>query len=225
MNTIIQEILEKLEDASHAGTLKRYEKIGETKPYYGVPMGAISGIAKNYKNQLELFTPLWQTKVLEAQYLAIQIAKTKLNQLETAELETCLDATVSVNVLDKLASVILSKRKDSKAWEELLLNKEEPVFQRLGWFLRAKYFASKSAEKVEIEGTLEYIKSHLQTAHELVQWSMNQCLVDIAVTYPDYLEQGLAIGQELAVYSDMKVPKGCTSAYAPDWIEALLRRK
>lgn len=225
MNTIIQEILEKLKDASHAGTLKRYAKTQETQPYYGVPMGAISGIAKDYKNQLELFTPLWQTKILEAQYLAIQIAKTKPNQLETAELETCLDATVSVNVLDKLASVILSKRKDSKVWEELLLNMEEPVFQRLGWFLRAKYFASKVAEKAEIEGTLEYIKSHLQTAPELVQWTMNQCLVDIAVTYPDYLEQGLAIGKELAVYADMKVPKGCTSAYAPDWIGALLRRK
>ncbi|MGM5692709.1 hypothetical protein [Streptococcus suis] len=54
---------------------------------------------------------------------------------------------------------------------------------------------------------------------------MNQCLVEIAVAYPDYLEQGLAIGQQLAVYADMKVPKGCTSAYAPDWIEALLRKK
>lgn len=223
--TELHTILTQLEAASHAGTLKRYEKIGETKPYYGVPMGAISGIAKNYKNQLELFTSLWRTKVLEAQYLAIQIAKTKPNQLETAELETCLDAAVSVNVLDKLASIILSKRKDSKVWEELLLNKEEPVFQRLGWFLRAKYFASKAAEKVEIEGTLEYIKSHLQTAPKLVQWTMNQCLVDIAVSYPDYLEQGLAIGKELAVYADMKVPKGCTSAYAPDWIGALLRRK
>lgn len=225
MNTIIQEILEKLEDASHAGTLKRYAKTQEIQPYYGVPMGAISGIAKNYKNQLELFTPLWQTKVLEAQYLAIQIAKTKPNQLETAELETCLDVAVSVNVLDKLASLILSKRKDSKVWEELLLNKEEPVFQRLGWFLRAKYFAGKTASNQEIKETLDHIRQYLQTTDPLVQWTMNQCLVEIAVAYPDYLEQGLAIGQELAVYSDMKVPKGCTSAYAPDWIEALLRRK
>ncbi|HFU4449417.1 TPA: DNA alkylation repair protein [Streptococcus suis] len=225
MNTIIQEILEKLEDASHAGTLKRYAKTQEIQPYYGVPMGAISGIAKNYKNQIELFTPLWQTKVLEAQYLAIQIAKTKLNQLETAELETCLDATVSVNVLNKLASVILSKRKDCRNWEEILLAKDEAIFNRLGWFLRAKYFAGKLASNQEIEATLNYINNHLQTAHTLVQWTMNQCLVEIAVAYPDYLEQGLAIGKKLAVYADMKVPKGCTSAYAPDWIEALLRRK
>lgn len=54
---------------------------------------------------------------------------------------------------------------------------------------------------------------------------MNQCLVEIAVTYPDYLEKGRAIGQKLGVYSEMKVAKGCTSAYAPDWIEALLPKK
>ncbi|MBY5021013.1 DNA alkylation repair protein [Streptococcus suis] len=219
----IDTVLNQLQAASHAGTLKRYEKIGETKPYYGVPMGAISGIAKAYKNRLDLFAPLWQTGVLEAQYLAIQLAKTKPNQLTLEDLENCLDEQVSVNVLDKLASIILSKRKDSKDWEEILLAKDEAIFNRLGWFLRAKYFAGKTASSQEIEMTLAYINEHLQIADPLVQWTMNQCLVEIAVAYPDYLEQGLAIGQELAVYSDMKVPKGCTSAYAPDWIEALLR--
>ncbi|WP_024408736.1 DNA alkylation repair protein [Streptococcus suis] len=218
-------ILDQLEAASHAGTLKRYEKIGETKPYYGVPMGAISGIAKAYKNRMDLFAPLWQTGILEAQYLAIQVAKAKPNQLPQADLENCLNEEVSVNVLDKLASIILSKRKDSRVWEEDLLAKDQAIFQRLGWFLRAKYFAGRTASNKEIEETLEHIRLHLQTADPLVQWTMNQCLVEIAVAYPDYLEQGLAIGQELAVYSDMKAPKGCISAYAPDWIEALLRRK
>ncbi|MCK3936011.1 DNA alkylation repair protein [Streptococcus suis] len=218
-------ILDQLEAASHAGTLKRYEKIGETKPYYGVPMGAISGIAKAFKNRLDLFVLLWQTGILEAQYLAIQIVKTKPNQLSTADLENCLSEQVSVNVLDKLASIILSKRKDSKDWEEYLLTQDQAIFQRLGWFLRAKYFAGKTATNQEIEETLDHIRQHLQTADPLIQWTMNQCLVEIAVAYPNYLEQGLAIGQELAVYADMKVPKGCTSAYAPDWIEALLRKK
>ncbi|WP_105242740.1 DNA alkylation repair protein [Streptococcus suis] len=223
--TELNTILTQLEAASHAGTLKRYEKIGETKPYYGVPMGAISGIAKAYKNRLDLFAPLWQTGVLGSQYLAIQIAKTKPDQLTSAVLEACLNEQVSVNVLDKLASIILSKRKDSKDWEEYLLIQDQAIFQRLGWFLRAKYFAGKTATNQEIEETLDHIRQHLQNAEPLIQWTMNQCLVEIAVAYPDYLEQGLVIGQELAVYSDMKVPKGCTSAYAPDWIEALLRKK
>ncbi|MGQ7536176.1 DNA alkylation repair protein [Streptococcus suis] len=223
--TEINTILTQLEGASHAGTLKRYEKIGETKPYYGVPMGAISGIAKAYKNRLDLFAPLWQTSVLEAQYLAIQIIKTKPDQLTSTALETCINEQVSVNVLDKLASIILSKRKDSQEWEEYLLTQDQAIFQRLAWFLRAKYFAGRTASNQEIEESLDHIRQHLQTADPLVQWTMNQCLVEIAVTYPDYLEQGLAIGQELAVYANMKVPKGCTSAYAPDWIEALLRRK
>ncbi|NQN49955.1 DNA alkylation repair protein [Streptococcus suis] len=223
--TELNTILTQLEAASHTGTLKRYEKIGETKPYYGVPMGAISGIAKAYKNRLDLFAPLWKTGVLEAQYLAIQLAKTKPDQLPQADLENCLNEQISVNVLDKLASIILSKRKDSKDWEEYLLAKDHAIFQRLGWFLRAKYFAGKSASNQEIEETLDHIRLHLQTADPLIQWTMNQCLVEIAVAYPDYLEQGLVIGKKLAVYADMKVPKGCTSAYAPDWIHALITKK
>lgn len=78
----------------------------------------------------------------------------------------------------------------------------------------------------EIEQTLTYIEEHLKTTDPLIQWTMNQCLVEIAaVTYPDYLEKGRAIGQKLGVYSEMKVAKGCTSAYAPDWIEAFILRK
>lgn len=223
--TQVTTILSQLEAASHAGTLKRYEKIGETKPYYGVPMGAISSLAKNYKNQLDLFVPLWQSGALEARYLAIQIAKNKPDQLPSSDLKPCLDEQVSSNVLDKLASTILSKRKDSRDWEDYLLAQDQPCFQRLGWFLRAKYFAKKVAKSEEIEETLAHIKEHLRAANPLVQWTMNQCLVEIAVAYPDYLEVGLAIGQKLAVYADMKVAKGCTSAYAPDWIAALLRKK
>lgn len=149
--TELNTILTQLQAASHAGTLKRYEKIGETKPYYGVPMGAISGIAKAYKNRLDLFAPLWQTGVLEAQYLAIQIAKNKPDQLPQADLENCLNEQISVNVLDKLASIILSKRKDSRVWEEDLLAKDQAIFQRLGWFLRAKYFAGKQQKTKKLK--------------------------------------------------------------------------
>lgn len=223
--SMIPSILAELESASHAGTLKRYKKIQETQPYYGVPMGAISRLAKSYVDQSDLVVPLWQTRVLEAQYLAIQIAKGKPNQLAVDTIQICLDETVSQNVLDKFTSLILSQRSDARKWERELLASDSPLFQRLGWSLKGKYFASKTATPSEIEETLSTIEAQLQTAHPAVQWTMNQCLVEIAVTYPNYLEQGLALGHTLAVYADMKVPKGCTSAYAPDWIQALLRKR
>lgn len=221
---LIHTILNELKSASHAGTLKRYEKIQEKQPYYGVPMGAISRLAKSYPHQFELVLPLWETKILEAQYLAIQIAKGKPNQLTEETIRTCLDDTISQQVLDKFTSLILSKRADKRNWEEELLQSASPLFQRLGWILKGKYFASRKAQPEEIEATLSTIKDHLQTVAPPVQWTMNQCLVEIAVAYPDYLEQGIAIGRTLAVYADMKVAKGCTSAYAPDWIEALLKK-
>ncbi|MFX3912298.1 DNA alkylation repair protein, partial [Streptococcus suis] len=65
-------------------------------------MGDICGMAKASKPRLDLFAPLWQTCVLEAQYLAIQSAKNKPDQLPHADLDNCLNEQISVNVLDKL---------------------------------------------------------------------------------------------------------------------------
>lgn len=204
--TEINTILSQLEEASHAGTLKRYDKIGETKPYYGIPMGAISGIAKAYKNRLDLFAPLWQTGVLEAQYLAIQIVKNKPDQLVASDLKVVLVNKSPTMFLINLPPLFLVNARIAKSGK-ILTTQDQAIFQRLGWFLRAKYFAGKTATNQEIEETLDHIRQHLQTADPLIQWTMNQCLVEIAVAYPDYLEQGLAIGQKLAVYADMKVPK------------------
>ena len=52
---------------------------------------------------------------------------------------------------------------------------------------------------------------------------MNQCLVEVAVRYDDYRQAIIGMTEELAVYKDMKVAKGCTSAYAPDWIAARVK--
>ena len=129
--TEIKTILSQLEEASHAGTLKRYDKIGETKPYYGVPMGALSKIAKTYINQSDLFVPLWQTGILEAQYLAIQIVKNKPDQLVASDLKSSISKQVSHNVLDKLASLILSKRREAKTGKNTYSPKTKLFFNDL----------------------------------------------------------------------------------------------
>lgn len=221
----INSLLDKLKKEQNASTLKRYEKIEEVKPYYGVPMGAITSIAKDYKNQFELVLPLWQTMILEAQYLAIQIARQKPNHLSADELKECLMPTISVHVLDKLTSTILAKRTDYIMWKEYLLHHEEPIFQRLGWSLQSYYLANEKSNSHAIEETLKWIKKDLLSSHPLIQWTMNECLVTIAVHHPQYREQGMIIGKELGLYADSKVAKGCTSAYAPDWIEALVRKQ
>ncbi|GEM_PF-6200962 len=70
-----EELIEKLKGAVHEGTLKRYKKTGEREPYLGVPMGAISKIVAEYKNEPEIFMDLFRSDILEAKIAAVQIGK------------------------------------------------------------------------------------------------------------------------------------------------------
>lgn len=223
MNEIIQDILSQFKQQTHEGTLKRYQKVQEVEPYYAVPMGVIGKLAKLYKKQPELALPLWQTGILEAQYLAVQIMKPK--QLSTQEIEICLDERVSVNVLDKFAHHVLSQRPDVNVWKEKLKVDKRPIFRRLGWILEVKAMQNKQADLDEVEALYQTIARTLLTEDEHVQWTINHCLVEMAVNYPTYLDKCLALGQDLALYKEMKVSKGCTSAYAPAWISALLKNR
>jgi 3-methyladenine DNA glycosylase AlkD len=58
-----------------------------------------------------------------------------------------------------------------------------------------------------------------------VQWTMNFCLAETGIHFPRYRQRAIAIGEKLGVYRDYPVSKGCTSPFAPIWINAMVRRQ
>ena len=58
-----------------------------------------------------------------------------------------------------------------------------------------------------------------------VQWTMNSCLAGIGIHFPKYRKRAIAIGERLGIYRDYPVSKGCTSPFAPIWIDAMVRRQ
>jgi len=58
-----------------------------------------------------------------------------------------------------------------------------------------------------------------------VQWTMNTTLAQIGIQFPEHRERALAIGEKLGVYRDYPVSKGCTSPFAPIWINEMVRRQ
>ena len=60
-------------------------------------------------------------------------------------------------------------------------------------------------------------------ADPVPQWTMNNTLAEIGIHFPDHRERALAIGEMLGVYRDYPVSKGCTSPFAPIWINAIFR--
>jgi hypothetical protein len=65
------------------------------------------------------------------------------------------------------------------------------------------------------------------TAESIVQkgvWTMNSCLAAIGIRCPEERARAIAIGEELGVYRDYPVSKGCTSSFAPLRIGEMVRR-
>jgi 3-methyladenine DNA glycosylase AlkD len=57
------------------------------------------------------------------------------------------------------------------------------------------------------------------------QWTMNYCLAEIGIHFPELRERAIAIGERLGLYRDYPCSKGCTSPFAPIWIEAMVARQ
>ena len=65
----------------------------------------------------------------------------------------------------------------------------------------------------------------MATAHHAEQWTMNSTLAAIGIHHAEHRTRALAIGEKLGVYRDYPVSKGCTSPFAPIWIDEMVRRK
>lgn len=220
---MLETILSELKEKSNESVLRRYEKLEEHTPYYGVLKSDINKISKKYNKDTLLALELWNTKNLDAQLVALNLFNPKT--LNDDIIYKIVDDNFSLTVLDSFVEKVLIEYKNYKKFEQEFLNSNSLVLNRLGWRLKVKYFGKKKATTTEIEEILEFIKNNLVDTEEIVRWSMNYCLVTIAVNYPDYTEYCINIGEELGVYKDMKVAKGCTSAYAPYWINAVLKNK
>ena len=59
----------------------------------------------------------------------------------------------------------------------------------------------------------------------VVQWTMNNTLAGIGIHAPRLRKRAIAIGEKLGIYRDYPVSKGCTSPFAPIWIDFMVKRQ
>ena len=92
------------------------------------------------------------------------------------------------------------------------------------WSLTAERVV-KSPDGLDLAALLDRLESEMPTAPPQAQWTMNACLVEIGVHNEEHRERALAIGEALGLYSDYPVSKGCTSPFAPIWINHMVSRQ
>jgi 3-methyladenine DNA glycosylase AlkD len=217
------EILEILHNSGNEKRKQMYIKNGAGENTYGVLLGELRKLAKQSGKNHELASELWQSGNTDARWLACMLFDVK--KLSTDEVRSMVAELTYPDMLDKLISEVVSSHRDADILAEEWMDSGKDNLGRAGWNLIVHNVSAGKLTDHELEELLATIEIELQTASPGKQWAMNHALCEIGIRYPQLTERCITLGETLGVYRDLKVPKGCTSAYAPDWIAAGIRKK
>lgn len=221
------ETLEQLEALSDEKTRKQNNKsgiwqngVGENQ--YGVKLGDIKKLAKKIKANHKLALELWETENFDAQMLATLIIKP--TELTADELDQIVRSVKYTRVADWLNSYVVKFHPDNEILRQKWMVDKNPMALRAGWNLTAQRIV-RNPEMVDIAALLNRIENEMAGTAREAQWTMNFSLAEIGINHPQYREKAINIGENLGIYRDYPVSKGCTSPFAPIWINEMVSRK
>jgi 3-methyladenine DNA glycosylase AlkD len=218
----LEETLAHLEALGDEKVRAMHRKNGAGENLYGVKMGDIRKLAAKIRNDHPLARVLWETGNLEARLLAILIMKP--DQLSADELDRMVRSVDFGWLADWLNSYVVKDHPDREALRQCWMVDDHPWAARAGWSLTAGCVA-RSPEGLDLPALLDRIEAEMAGAPPAAQWTMNNTLAGIGIHHPEHRARAVAIGERLGIYRDYPVSKGCTSPFAPIWIEEMVRRQ
>ena len=218
----VNEILTKLKELGEESVHKRNLKFGAGDDQFGVKMGDLRTIAKKIKTDHELAKDLWKTGNLEARLLATLILVPK--KLSAIELEEMVSVAKFYQLADWLNSYVVKEHPDKEMLRQKWMSSDDIMTGRAAWSLTAGR-VTRNPDGLDLLGLLDRIEAEMPDAAPELQWTMNTTLAQIGICFPEYRERALAIGERLGIYRDYPVSKGCTSPFAPIWINEMVRRQ
>ena len=129
-----------------------------------------------------------------------------------------------MRVADWLNAYVVRQHPDKEALRRDWMTADDRWAARAGWDLTAERVA-KSPDGLDLPALLARIESEMASAYPQVQWTMNNTLAAIGIHFPKQRKRAIAIGEKLGIYRDYPVSKGCTSPFAPIWINATVSRQ
>ncbi|RLP85854.1 DNA alkylation repair protein [Micromonospora sp. BL4] len=189
---------------------------------HGVHLGKLRALAKRLKTQQELACHLWATGDTAARLLAILICRPKA--FERAELDVMLREARVPKVHDWLVSYVVKKNPHSEELRVAWSADPDPVVASAGWALTTER-VTKKPQGLDLPGLLDVIEAEMKDAPDRLQWAMNHCLAQIGIDHAEHRARALDIGERLEVLKDYPTSPGCTSPFAPIWINEMVRRQ
>ena len=200
-----------------------YIKNGAGENTYGVLLGELRKLANQLGKNHELAMELWHSGNTDARWLACMLFDA--DQLALDEARTMVSLLTYPDLIDKFVNEVVCNCKYADILAEEWKASDKDNLGRAGWNLIVHKISDGKFANDELEGILTTIEDELKTAPAAKQWAMNHALCEIGIRYPEFTQRCVALGETLGVYRDLKVSKGCTSAYAPNWIAAGIRKR
>lgn len=217
----VNEILSQLKTLGNEKVRAHNLKFGAGSNQFGVKMGDIRALAKKIKTNHPLALELWETGNVEARFLATLIIDPK--QLSIEEVDRLVRSERFPHIADWFSTYVVKVHPENETLREMWMKSDDPMAARAGWSITADRVAKK-ATGLDLVALLDRIEAEMPTAASETQWTMNMTLAQIGIQNPKLRSRALAIGEKMGIYRDYPVSKGCTSPYAPIWINEMVRR-
>ncbi|MFG2019510.1 DNA alkylation repair protein [Actinomadura geliboluensis] len=189
---------------------------------HGVNLGKLRAIAKRLKTQQDLARRLWETGDSAARLLALLICRPKA--FERDRLDAMVREARTPKVHDWLVNYVVKKSPHAEELRLAWFADPDPAVASAGWALTTER-VTKKPDGLDLPGLLDIIEAQLKDAPERLQWAMNHCLAQIGIDHAEHRARAIGIGERLEVLKDYPTPPGCTSPFAPIWINEIVRRR
>lgn len=218
----VDDILKELKSLSNEKTLAHNKKFGAGDNQFGVKMGDIRALAKKLKTNHELALQLWETENIDARFLAVLILDPK--KLSKEEISKIVSSEKFTHVADWFYSYVIKVYEDKETLRKEWMHSSDVMHARAAWSLTSGCVA-RTPEVLDLPALLDRIEKEMPNAAPEVQWTMNTTLAQIGIKFPQYRDRAISIGEKLGIYRDYPTSKGCTSPFAPIWINEMVRRQ
>ena len=205
-----------------AGRRKHNLKAGAPENQFGVKLGDLRVLAKKIKQNHELALRLWDTGNVDAQLLATQIIKPL--SLTAKQLDALTRSTTCAQAADWLNAYVVAVHPEKESLREKWMKSKDRWLARAGWNLTASRI-NKGADDLDFAGLLDRIEKEMPQASPEVQWTMNNTLGAIGIHHAKLRKRAIAIGEQIGLYRDWPVSKGCVPPYVPVWVAEMVKRK
>ncbi|MFJ3653811.1 DNA alkylation repair protein [Streptomyces nigra] len=217
--TTVAEVMAELAALEDPKTRAVNERHGDD---HGVNLGKLRAIAKRLKTRQDLAEELWATGDSAARLLALLICRPKAFGRD--ELEAMLREAGTPKVHDWLVNYVVRKSPHAEELRVAWFADPDPVVASAGWALTTERVA-KRPDGLDLAGLLDTVEAEMKDAPPRLQWAMNHCLAQIGIEHPEHRARAIAIGERLEVLKDYPTSPGCTSPFAPVWIDEMVRRR